>query len=40
MLPQLLVGGYLGHAFGGDVVRQTFAGSDASHGFVEVAYRY
>ncbi len=34
------VGGYFGHAFGGDVVGATFAGHAANYGFVEVALRY
>ncbi|TMA37792.1 MAG: hypothetical protein E6J79_09155 [Deltaproteobacteria bacterium] len=37
--PQVTVNGYYGHAFGGDVVRRTFAGSAADYGFVELSYR-
>src|SRR5436309_8305537 len=37
--PQVTVNGYYGHAFGRDVVRQTFAGSAADYGFVELSYR-
>ena len=32
--------GYYGHAFGGSVVRTTFAGSDTDYGFVEMTLRY
>ena len=39
VLPQLAVNGYYGHAFGGDVVRATFAGRAANYGFVELSYR-
>lgn len=40
VLPQVTVGGYYGHAFGGGVVRQSFAGGDADYGFVEATYKY
>ncbi len=40
LLRQLVLGVYYGHAFGGDVVRQSFAGSGADYGFVELTYRY
>ena len=36
----LTIGGYYGHAFGGDVVGQTFAGRDADYGFIETTFRY
>ena len=39
VLPELTVGAYYGHAFGGDAVRATFAGRAANFGFVEIAYR-
>jgi len=39
VLPQLAVGGYFGHAFGGDVVGATFAGRAENYGFVELTYR-
>jgi len=39
VLSQLAVNGYYGHAFGGDVVRATFAGRAANYGFVELSYR-
>ena len=39
VLPQVAVSGYVGHAFGGDVVGATFAGRAANYGFVEVSYR-
>jgi alginate export protein len=34
------LGVYYGHAFGGDVVRTNFTGSDADYGFVELTFRY
>ena len=34
------LGVYYGHAFGGDVVRTSFTGSDADYGFVELTFRY
>ena len=37
---RLTLGGYYGHAFGGEVVGATFAGRDADYGFVEATYRY
>ena len=36
----LTIGGYYGHAFGGDVVGRTFGGRDADYGFVETTVRY
>src|SRR5438552_1420236 len=39
LLRQLALGTYYGHAFGGDVVRETFAGTGANYGFVELVYR-
>lgn len=39
LLPELTVGAYYGHAFGGDVVRATFAGTAANYGFLEATYR-
>lgn len=39
-LPQVTLAGYYGHAFGGAVVRGSFAGTDADYGFVEATYRY
>lgn len=36
----MTLAGYYGHAFGGDVVGQTFAGQDADYGFVEMTLRY
>ena len=39
VLSQLAVNAYYGHAFGGDVVRATFAGRAANYGFVELSYR-
>ena len=39
VLRQLALGTYYGHAFGGGVVRETFAGSGANYGFVELVYR-
>ena len=38
--PRLTMQGYYGHAFGGGVVRQTFAGQAADYGFVEAIFRY
>lgn len=40
VLPQLAVSAYYGHAFGGGVVGQTFAGRDADYGFLELVWRY
>ena len=40
ILKQLSAYTYYGHAFGGGVVKQTFAGSDANYGYVELTYRY
>lgn len=37
---RVTLGGYYGHAFGGGVVRQTYAGEDVDYGFVEVTLRY
>ncbi len=37
---RVTLGGYYGHAFGGEVVGATFAGRDADYGFVEATYRY
>ena len=39
LLRQLALGTYYGHAFGGGVVRETFAGTGANYGFVELVYR-
>jgi hypothetical protein len=39
LLEQLTLGAYYGHAFGGSVVGQTFAGRDADYGFVEATWR-
>lgn len=36
---QLVIGAYYGHAFGGAVVGQTFAGRDADYGFIEATWR-
>jgi hypothetical protein len=36
----MTIGGYYGHAFGGDVVGGTFAGEDTDYGFVETTLRY
>ncbi len=36
---QLVIGAYYGHAFGGSVVGQTFAGRDADYGFIEATWR-
>ena len=40
VLQQLTVEGYYGHAFGGSVVGQTFAGRDANYGLLEMTYTY
>jgi hypothetical protein len=40
LVRQLVLGAYYGHAFGGGVVRRTFAGDQADYGFVELTYRY
>jgi hypothetical protein len=37
---QLQAYAYYGHAFGGGVVKRTFAGSNANYGYVEMAFRY
>jgi hypothetical protein len=37
---QLTLGAYYGHAFGRDVVGQSFGGRDADYGFVELTFRY
>jgi hypothetical protein len=39
LIPELTLGAYYGHAFGGSVVGETFAGRDADYGFVELTYR-
>jgi len=39
-LEQLTFGAYYGHAFGGGVVGQTFAGRDADYGFLESTWRF
>ncbi len=31
---------YYGHVFGQGVVGQTFAGTDANYGYLELTYRY
>ena len=36
----MTIGGYYGHAFGGDVVTGTFDGGDADYGFLETTLRY
>jgi hypothetical protein len=36
----MTIGGYYGHAFGGDVVGGTFDGTDTDYGFVETTFRY
>jgi hypothetical protein len=36
----MTLGGYYGHAFGGDVVTGTFDGGDADYGFIETTLRY
>jgi hypothetical protein len=38
--PRAAVQAYYGHAFGGGVVRQTFAGTEADYGFLELTLRY
>jgi hypothetical protein len=40
LLRRLTLGTYYGHAFGRDVVGQSFRGRDADYGFVELAFRY
>jgi hypothetical protein len=40
LLKQLTAYAYYGHAFGGGVVKQTFAGSDADYGYLELTFRY
>ena len=40
LLKQLTLGTYFGHVFGGDVIGASFAGKDASYGFIELAFRY
>ena len=37
---RLTVEGYYGHAFGRDVVGQTFPGRDADYGFLEMTFNY
>jgi hypothetical protein len=37
---QLTVEGYYGHAFGENVVGQTFAGKDTDYGFIELVFSY
>jgi alginate export protein len=37
---QVTLAGYYGHAFGGGVVGESFAGRDADYGFVEMTLRY
>ena len=40
LLKRLSAYAYYGHAFGGGVVKKTFAGSDADYGYVELTFRY
>jgi hypothetical protein len=40
LLDQLTAYAYYGHAFGQDVVRNTFPGTGANYGYVELTYRY
>jgi hypothetical protein len=40
VMPQLTVEGYYGHAFGHDVVGQTFAGKDTNYGFLEMTFTF
>jgi len=40
VLPQLMLEGYFGHAFGHDVVGQTFAGRDTNYGFLEMTFTF
>jgi hypothetical protein len=40
LLKQVTAYAYYGHAFGGGVVKGTFAGSDADYAYVEMTYRY
>ncbi len=40
LLKQLSAYGYYGHAFGGGVVKKSFAESDANYGYVELTFRY
>jgi len=40
LLKQLSGHAYYGHAFGGGVVKRTFAGSDADYGYLELVFRY
>lgn len=37
---QLSAYAYYGHAFGGGVVKKSFAGSDANYGYVKLTFRY
>ena len=37
---RVTLGTYYGHAFGGGVVRASFAGADADYGFAELTFRY
>jgi len=37
--PKLIAYAYFGRAFGGDVVARTFAGADASYGYLELTFR-
>jgi hypothetical protein len=39
LLPQLTLGTYYGHVFGGGVVAKAFTGRDADYGFVELTFR-
>jgi uncharacterized protein with beta-barrel porin domain len=40
VLEQLTLGAYYGHAFGGSVVGQSFAGRGTDYGFVEATWRF
>jgi hypothetical protein len=40
VIERLTVGAYYGHAFGGDVVRETYPGVTGNYGFVEATFRY
>ncbi|HWP66150.1 MAG TPA: alginate export family protein [Candidatus Limnocylindria bacterium] len=38
--PRLTLGTYFGHVFGGAVIGESFAGTDANYGYAELTFRY
>jgi len=40
LLKQLTLNAYYGHVFGGDTIGQSFAGTDANYGYLELLFQY